>query len=378
MALDNTHVGTVESQRDTYQRLTSEVAISKSVQWACFNKTPAMQAFGLEAFGVDSVRDINKFGAAKSSGRLIRYDSGKYAVAGQVFATGPTSSHVGRFGNFTPQLVEGGDEWKYSWHRLIQVEFIPDVDVQDNSAGTIDIKAHKVEGMKQAYVRDFNYCILGNASAPDAGTWGPSRVTNDLTNLISVTQTATCGAIAKTNTYWQNGYKAIADIGGGGELDRPLMLRRAMLDGLNDQQNYAEAANDYLLLATQGFFQIYDRIAYADSLTVGQRGAFGSVQRYDAAGIQHYGFSANPIVWDPAVTVPIGATAGTEACIGINIPHFWISIRSEENFKFSGWENPTEHDVQKSIIASIKTRYTPMVDAMRPHVVFYNIPACAD
>uniref|UniRef100_A0A6M3IS73 Capsid protein n=1 Tax=viral metagenome TaxID=1070528 RepID=A0A6M3IS73_9ZZZZ len=383
MAESNTYVGVVSGtnimSRSTYQLLTSTDKFSKSVQWACFNKTPFMQAVGLEAFGVDAVKDLQAFGAAQSSGRIVVYDSGVYAYKGSVFATTGTSFHTGRMGTFNPELVEGGDEWAYAWHKLNNVQYIPVVDVQDNGKGMIDIKAQKMEGMKQKFVQDVNYCFLGSSSAPDTGVLGPDSLYSDLPNLISYTQTRTVGGIAKSaGTYWQNGYKAIASIGGGGDMDRPIMLRRSLKDAKNDQAAYAEATNDYLLLASQGAFQYYDRLMYADSVQSGRGGAFGTIQKYDAAGIEHFAFGGSPMVWDPAVTVPYGATASTESIYGIHIPSYFISIRTEENFKASDWEPPREHDAQKTYVASLQLRYTPGMRAMRPNFVAYNMPACPD
>jgi len=357
------------------------MAISKMVQWACFTKTPFMRAVGLEAFGQDAMLDIQHFGQAAPSGRMIRMDSGVYAFTGQVFNDTGTSSHVGRLGSFQGQLVEGGTSYFYSWHRLAHTQYIPDVDIQDNGKGAIDIKAQKMEGMKKKYVGDINYCLLGNASAPDNGVMGPSSVNHDLTNLISVTQTATIGGISKsTNTFWNNGYKAIAAIGGGDSMDRPLTMRRSMLDAKNDQMQHMESTDDYLFLVTQGAWQYYDRLMYADTIQ-GRNGggAMGTVAKYDAAGIHHKAFDGSPMVWDPAVTVPVGATAATESMYGIHIPSFAICLRSEEAFKVSAeWEPPRLHDLQKTYVAQILTRYTPAVTSMRPHFVCYNMPACPD
>lgn len=379
MAESNSYTGNISSTRSTYQTLTSQDLYSKTIQWACFNKTPFTKALGVEGFGVEGMSDIQAFGKAQPTGRMIRMDSGVYGLRASLWDTSGTSFHVGRLGNFTPELVEGGDEWAYSWHRMVQVQFIPDVDVQDNTKGLINIKLQKQEGMKQKFVQDFNYSVLGNSSAPDSGTMGPSAVYTDLPNLISVTQSRSVGAITKASGgAWANGVKQITDIGGGGDLDRPLALRRSLLDALNDQMVYAEASNDYLCLATQGAWQIYDRLMYADSIQGGRSGAFGVKAKYDAAGIPNFALDGNPMVWDPAVTVPYGATASTEAIYGIHIPTFFVSIRSEENFKLSDWEQPREHDVQKTLVCSLKLRYTPMVTAMRPHWVAYDIPACAD
>jgi len=383
MQMAGTYTGAVSGvmDRSTHQKLTSTQKIENGIAWACFNKSPFLKLIGVEAFGVDAVKDVAKFNVRKTSGRIIRYDSGFHSMAGQVFATAGTTTHVDRLGSFTPQLVEGGGEWVYAWHRLIATRYIPDVDVQDNGNGHIDIKAHKMQEMKQSYVRDINYCILGHSSAPNYGTMGPSAVYNDLPNLISVDQTRTVGGRAKTNSDWQNGYKAITTIGGGGEMDRPLVLRRSLLDQHNDQMVYAEATDDYIYLETQGAFQYYDRLMYADSIQGGNGAVLGRFEKYDAAGIQYHAFAGGPMVWDPAVQVPYSGssvTAGTEAIYGIHVPSFFFGLRSEESFKLSDWEPPRAHDQYKMFVAELKTRYTPGVTAMRPHWVAYNIPDCPD
>lgn len=382
-------LGDAEAYRSSYASLSSVNEIySNKVQWACFAKTPFMKAVGVEAFGVDAMTDIAKFGEKKSSGRMIRYDSGVKAITGSVFATKPTPYYSGRLTNHNPELVEGGDEWVYAWCTLNASEFIPKVDVDDNGKGHFDIKIQKMEGMKQTIVEDINYAILGSVSAtgyssgtrPSAEgatnfTDGPSSNNSSVADMISVTQTATVGGIAKSaGAYWRNGYKEIASIGGGGEMDRPLTLRRSLLDAMNDQAAYAEATNDYLLVASQGAWQYYDRLMYADNKS--NDGMMPA--KYDAAGIQNFGFNGSPMVWDPAVTTAYGATASTESIYGIHIPTFFISIRSEENFKVYDWEEPRNHDPKKALVGAISVRYTPMVTQMRPHFVAYNMPQCAD
>lgn len=378
MAESNTFVGVTSGvmDRGTYQKLTSAQMFSKDVQWACFNKTPFMQAVGLEAYGVEAVKDLQAFGSAKPTGRIIRLDNGVHSFSGSIFETCGTSFHVGRFGSYTPELVEGGDQYAYSYHELVNTQFIPENDIDDNGKGDIDIKIQKMAGMKQAFVRDINYCFLGNSSAPDAGTMGPSSVYSDLPNLISVTQSRLVGGITKSSdTYWGNGAKEIASVGSSGDMDRPITLRRSMMAQANDQAVYAETSMDYLHLCTQGFWQYYDRLMYADTVETGK---FPVSQKYDMAGIQHKIFNGGPLLWDPAVTIPWGATGSTEACYGIHIPTFGIAIRTEKNFQFKGWEPPRQHDDPKSHVATLDTRYTPFVTAMRSHWVAYDIPASPD
>ncbi len=382
-------LATAEMDRDSYSKLSSLVEIfEKKVMWAAFTKSPFTKAVGLEAFGVPAVTNIAKFGGRKNSGRMLRYDSGVRAITGSIIASKPTPYYSGRLTDHNPELVEGGDEWGWAWSVLNVSEFVPKIDVDDNGKGYFNILTQKMDGMEQTITEDFNRAILGSldatgfssgtrASSTGASVFseGPSSNNASVPDLISVTQTATVGGISKSgNTYWNNGAKAIASIGGGHEMDRPLILRRSLLKIMNDQSKHAESSNDYLLLATQGAWQYMDRLMYADTHDTDR----GTKTKYDAAGIQNFSFNGSPLIWDPATTTPYGATVSTEAITGIHIPTFFISIRSEENFQVKGWEPPRVHDSKKALVSAISVRFTPMVTAMRPHFVAYNMPANAD
>lgn len=375
-----TMVGDTTSSRyrSDHQRLTSKDLYEAQVRWAIFSKITFLKALGVESFGVEAMKGFSSFvPASTKAGGMIRYDDGVYAVSGMVNATEGTSYHTGRLGSHQGQILQGGDEWSYSWHEINANRQIPVKDIQDNGKGMIKIQAMREDEMKQSYIQDFNGSLLGNSTyAPsDYTTMGPTSVFTDLPNLISVSQTRTVGGIAKTNSYWQNGTKAITSIGGGGEMDRPLVLRRKMEKGIVVAARNAEATLDYLLLATEGAWLYYGRLMYADSV---QSGSFTVNDRYDAAGVLNYAFMKQPMIYDRAVTVPFGATASTEAIYAIHKPSLALSLRKEENFKFSGWEDPRVHDQYKTIAAMLQTRYTFVVPQMRPHTVFYNLPANSD
>ena len=376
--MTDTYSGEVYGNHPTFNQLTSKDTFRAKIQFACWTKNPFTRILGAEGFGVEALQNLDTFRNAKPTGRMIRFDSGVYQVGGTIFDTSATAFHTGRMDRFNPALVEDGDEWAYAWHQMNVVEFIPEMDVEDNVKGFIKRTTLREQAMKNQMVTDFNYNILGNSSGADYGTKGPNSVYSDLPNLISVTQTRTVGAIAATNSFWQNQYKAATSIGGGGELDRPLVLRRSLMDVFNDTLQLAESTGpqDYLLLGTQGAHQYYDRLMYADANRAG--GDFGRSGRYDAAGVQTFAFNGAPLIWDPAVTVPYGATAATECIYGIHMPSFAVGIRSEKNFHFTGWEKSREHDDYKTYIARCTVRYTPMVTARRPHFVLYNMPACPD
>ena len=392
MAESNTFTGVVSggdvNWRSSYGALTSKQLYTIGYSWAAFTATPFLKVLGINAFGAASLQNSKNFGHAMMAsmqggqkGKPIQFHSGKRAIQGTVFATTGTSNHVGRLGSFNPELVEGGTPWVYSWHRLIAARYIPDVDVQDNGPDSyIDIKAQKMDELQQTIVRDFSYCVLGSGSAPDTGVMGPSSVYADLPNLISVTQDQTVGGIAtSTNSFWQNASKLFTDIGGGGELDRPLQLRRSMINGMHDVKANAETMNSmYLLLATQGAYEFYQRLAYADAVQAGASATFGLSETYDTCGVDHLVFEKNPMIWDPNCTIPYGASASTNAVYGISLGDFAISLRKEEAFLQTPWEAPREHDLQRTLVAQNRTRYTPMVTNRRSHIVFYDLPANSD
>ena len=368
--------------RDTYQEMMTAEArmLSEGIQFAAYNKSPFTKVLGVEAWGVDAIKNPKAFGLRGEPRRMLQFTDGGTIKTFDVFATTGTSAHKGRLGNFNPSMTEGGSEGSFSWFRLYRGEFIPDVDVQDN-AGTArihDIKAHKMDVMKQDVVRDFALGILGSSSAPDYGVQGPSALYCDLPNLVSVTQTRTVMNIATTNSFWANQYKAIASIGGGGEMDRPITLRRSLIDLQLDTVQLAESppTTDYLQLATKGAWQYLDRLIYAD---VVQGGAvMATKESYDAAGIQNKVFNGAATIWDPAVTVPTGATASTEAIYGLPMNHFFVDIKRAENFLVKDWEEPRNHDLNRTLVAMILCRYCPGLRNRRTFYVAYNMPACGD
>ena len=198
-------------------------------------------------------------------------------------------------------------------------------------------------------------------------------VSNGTVGGISQAVTADDGA---STTYWAPQRKEIASIGGGGEMDRPITLRRSMNAVFNTASALAEGDMNYLLVCTPGAWQTWDRLVYADAQN--RDGALGRKGNYDAAGIEHVTFRSQPMVSDPACVTPNGATASTEAIYGIHIPSYAISFHSEEGPTFDGWEPARAHDQQRTDVLQFRMRYTPIIRKMRPHLLGYNIPANAD
>lgn len=375
-----TFTGNVTSTRTSYQTLTNKDVYEAQLKFACFTKNNLTRVIGAEAFGVESLKNPEVFSAARPTGRIIRYDSGGYQVSGPVFTEGGSAFYVGRMGSHSPHLTEGGDEWAYSWHDLNAVEFCPTTDKEDNGKGHIDILMHKQQAMMNTLVNEFNYALLGNSSGASYGVMGPSAVNSDLPYLISVDQDTAVGGIDPTSlTYWQNQTKQLTSIGGGGEYDRPILLYRALQDVFLDTLQLGEAtsASDYMLLTTQGGYQLFDRLQFADGRDTG---SFTFSNKYDPAGVKTFAFMGAPIIWDPAVVTPYGASStSTEVFYGVHIPSFAVSIRKDAgNFSFTGWERPRVHEQYKTLMAAVRVRFTPMVTARRPHFVLYDIPQCQD
>ncbi len=362
--------------RDTFGHITSVDIYEAQIRFASFTKTDFTKAIGVEAFGVPAMTAPEQFAAARPTGRIIQYHEGVTALAWPIFSETGSSYHTGRFDQNNPEYIGEGDEAAVAWHKLEATRFIPTSDLEDNGKGKIKLRNLRQMEMKNQFVEDFNYAILGNSSAPDSGTKGPSSIYSDLPNLISVTNDRTVCGIDKTSTAkWQTGATAITSIGGGGEMDRPMILRRKMEAGIVARQQYKESTLDYLFACTPGAWLYYGRLMYADSI---QSGSFAVKKSYDAAGINHYTFMKQPFVFDNAITIPYGASASTEAIYGIHVPSYFLSIRRERNFKFIGWEKSRLHDGKEAEIAKITLRYTPGMKQMRPNTVFYNIPDNGD
>jgi len=382
MASDGTTLSGVTTGvdlRSTHQLLTTDQQIQAKIAWAAFNKQSFFGAMGIESFGVEAVKNLDAFGSAmgKSTG-MISFDSG-HSMAFPINATSGTSFYTQRNSSYNPEYVEGGDQSLWAWHRINTARVIPEMDVMDNeSKALINIKAMRFEEAKNSHVRDMALGILGNTSSPGTGVDDPLAVHSDLSSLISAEQdTRTVGGIADTNEFWKNGVKAITSAGGGGEMDRPILLRRGVLDQMNDQSVFAESAGRYLLLSNQGFWQTFDRLSYADLHENG--GVMIKNGAYDAAGIRHFMFNNSPLMWDQYAVLPRDGTASTDFCYGIDVNSFKVSFHTSCNFQlFNGWEDPRVHDQYRGHQLLISTRYTPYVTSRRTHFAIHGVPANAD
>lgn len=340
------------------------------LRMAAFSSTPALKLLALKAWGAKAALGDIAFGnVTKTSGKGVTFSDGGFQFSGPIFNTTATGSNVGRLANINPQFLEPGNGFAYSWVRYVMPLGIPEEFVDDNTGSerllnrlTTDLKIGQ-----QSMIRDLNYMFLGHASAPSGSPTG-------LKDLVAVTQTATIGGIATTNSFWQNCYTPITSVGGGGELDRPLALIRKMQGFLLRLRSFAESSTDQVILGTTGAFQYYLRAVYADDrANVGLR-----KDDISEANIDHAVFNGIPVAYDGSVTVPTGATASTECLYFLDFNELGINIKSKEYFKLEPWEAPRAHDKQRYYQSNMWMRWTPYVTARRIQGVLYNMTANSD
>lgn len=339
---------------------------------AVFSSSSLLKALGVSAFGKAAMIGNDRFGnVTTSSGKGVMFSDG-YQFSGPIMTSGPTLVNIDRLATISPQFLDPGNGWAYSWVRGILPLGIPEEVVLDNqgSAKLMDILETNMKLAQSAAVRDITYEFFGSASAPTGCATG-------LKDLVSVTQTATVGQIAATNSFWQNAYKPCTDVGGGGELNRPLsLLAKLQLLSLT-LKSRSSASNDRLWIATQGAYQYVLRGTYADGAPSGNGAVFG-IKDFVDAGIEHVANNGSPMIYDSNVTVPTGATASTEAIYNIDLQSTGICFKKNEYFKVEPWTFPTPHHTQRYVRSNILIRRTPYVMNRRDNGVLYNIPANPD
>jgi len=347
-----------------------------------FAQYPFLKSLALAAGGKKAVMGTTSFGnVAKSSGKGITYQSSSPQFDFPIMKSAPDMYQIGRLANINPQHNDPGIGGAYSFVRFVIPVMIPEEFIQDNT-GTSRLMNRFTTELKLAQMtaaQQLNYIILGNTSAPTGSPVGISK-------LVSVTQTA---AATGTNTstgaggispaiysWWNNQYATCTTVGGGGNLDRPLVLLRKMQKMLLTVRNLSGASDSQTLVGTTGAYQYYQRAQYADTTAQG----VGSLRNsdYDGAGIDHCLYSGRPFIYDSAVAGPIGATASTESIYFLDYNEIGVRIRSDQYFKVEGWEAPRAHDKQRYYQLNLYLRCVPYVTNRRIQGVLYNIPANAD
>jgi len=345
---------------------------------AIFTQTPALKVLTLNGLGKNFViggGDYGNITSTNNKGLFLTDPS--FQFSGPIMTTSVAGTHVGRMGNINPSYNDPGNGWAYAYVRGVWSIYIPEEFIKDNKGKNRLLNRLETEMkiIKMQAVQDVNYTFLGHSSAPASG---PSF---GLTKLVSATQSTAVsgdpGGISVDNSsFWQNKYRECATVGGGGSLDRPLVLLRKMGSILLDVRQYTGSSNDQVFLTTRGAYQYYQRAAYADTRAQGVA-ALQKKDYYDA-DIEHLVYNGRPVVYDPSVTVPGGATASTECMYVLDLNHIGLAIRKDEFFEVEGWDRPHVKDKQRYYQANIWLRYTPFVSNRRIQGVLYNMPANAD
>ena len=330
---------------------------------AVFDETAVLKALGARAW--NGKGDVGN--SAKSSGRGIVFGNG-FQFSGKMAVTAPAATRLTKGG--TVQAAERDDwtGWAYDWERLMVTLGIPEEDIQDNSGGSrlASLLNDELQLGKMGMANSINQVFLGNASAPTGLT------TIGLNYLVSVTQTGSIGGISRTNAYWKNWQKALVDVGGGGDIDKPLALKRALEGAILGTSGYASVSGPDLLIATEGAYLTTARMSerldgIADTNKVEKK-------FYDI-GIPHMLVHGRPMVYDKDVTVPWGGTASKDCIYGINTKVTGLSFKSQEYFRVEKWMPPNARSTQRTYRSNVFCRCMPYCKDRRANFVIYNMTA---
>lgn len=371
--------------RNTQLLITTTENWTPKFREGVLNQTPFFQAMSLAAFGRTKVIEgdpsygnVAQGKSPKTSGNAIVFKRGGFQFGGPILSAVPSGVVVGRMGNINPQYNETGTSFAYPYRRFVWSIYIPEEEVQDNVGDEklMDLLQIQLKLAQGAAVRDVNYTMLGNSSAP---TNAPKGL-NSLNGLITVGATANVGQIlAVSGGFWDNQRRSQLSVGGGGELDRPLALLRAMDSLWIDIATKSQSREQKLLAGTRGAYQYYKRAAYADTTAQGTIASPGlrSKQFYDA-NIDHLIFNGAPFIYDSDMPTAAGADTNSESISYIDLSELGMAIKPQEYFRVEEWEPPRAHDKQRFYQTNIWLRWTPFVSHRRVQGLLYNLPNNAD
>lgn len=342
------------------------------------DQVPLLKAWGVAAFGKRDIVPGGSFGNVKkdrdSTGQGIVFHDGGPQFEGPLYTTRTAGTHVGQMGNIAPAHNSPAVTWAYAYKRLYWSIYVPEEFVDDNkgNARLMNRLENEMKLAQMGAAEDLDYILTEHSSAPSSNPKG-------LPNLISVTQSSAtnAGNITPTTTnYWCNQYRACTSVGGGGELDRPLVFIRTLESLMLDIRAKGGSSDSQVLAGTRGAYQYYRRAGYAD--TSGQGNANLRNQAYDAAKIDHQVFMGSPFIYDANVQVPTGATASTEAVYVQDLRELGLHVKRAEFFDVDRWDPPRPKDRQRFYQTNIWLRYIPAVTNRRIQGVLYNLPANPD
>lgn len=340
------------------------------------NHHPALKVLTLNGLGKNFFAKGGSYGNVKtreSTGRGIVFHDGGFQFETPIMTTAPSGSVIGRLGNVNPEHNEPAVTCSYAYKRVVWSIMVPEEFVKDNRGKEklMDRLTTEFKLAELAAARDVNYIWCGSSSAPTGFT------TQGLNYLISHTATTTLGNVSEsTYSWWANQRKTCTSVGGGGELDRPLVFLRKLESMILDCRSKAGSSDAQVLQATRGAYQYYRRAIYADTWGAGNAGLRNA--EYDAVNIDHAVFYGRPMFYDDNTQVPNGATASTEAVYALDLNEAAMHVKRDEFFDVEQWEAPRTKDKQRFYQMNIWFRGTPAVTLRNIQGVMYNIPANSD
>ncbi len=338
-----------------------------SAAWAefVFKRTVVLQALAIRAWNGMGGRYGNM---TKTSGKGVRFDDG-LQFSGRMAVSAPSSTLLTKGGVVNANPRDDYEGWAYDWFRLVLPMAIPEIDVQDNQgkAKLASLLADEMKLGNMGQADDVNKTFLNNSGAPKTNV--------GLSRLVSVTQTGSIGATSRTNAWWKNWFKPLTFVGAGGDEDKPILLKRALAGAVVGTSGFASVGGPDLLISNEGGYLTLARMS--ENLS-GYVSTTKVEQAFQDLAIPHMLVDCKPIIYDPAATVPWGATASTDFIYGINTEVTGLAFKRQEYFRAEPWKAPNTRSLQRNYRANVFCRFTPYCTDRRANFVIYNMPANAE
>ena len=341
----------------------TDEAFSNLFAEVVFDASSALRALGVKAYNGRPEQG----NVTKTTGKGLTFNKGGLQFSGKIAKTAPSAQLLAKGGNLQATERDDWVGWAYDWVRLAVALGIPEEDVQDNqgNAQLANLLSDQMKIGKMGMMDGLNKLFLGEATAVST--------TIGLPYLISVTQGAgTIGGIAKNSGYWANWVKSVGSPGGGGDSDKPLNLKRAIVAAQVATSNYASANGPDLYISNVGAYLTIARLGESlEGLLVSNK----VYQQFADVGIPHMLLNGQPIIHDKAATLPWGGTASTDFIYGVDTTGCGLNFKAAEYLKMEPWEAPRQHDTQRTFRANIFSRVTPYIRDRRSCFVLHGITA---
>jgi len=328
-----------------------------------FNSTPVLKAMGVRAWnGTDNFGNVQK-----TSGKGVVFGDG-FQFSGKLAVSAPSATVLSKGGTVQAAERDDWEGWAYDWVRLMVTLGIPEEDIQDNtgSARLASLLADEFRLGNMGMIEAVSQVFLGGTSAPTGAT------AIGLPYLVSKTDNAIGGITASaTRTWWRPWDKDLTDVGGGGDYDKPIALKRALEGAIVGTTGFASASGPDLLISNAGAYLTLARLSER------LEGLISTTQvekKFYDAGIPHMMVNGRPMVFDNAAVTTNGGTAG-DFIYGIDTGVTGISFKRQEYFRVEKWMPPNARSSQRTYRSNIFTRMTPYVKDRRANFIIHGMTA---